>query len=87
MYPNLFKSKYAPLRGRAWVKALSREDLKVFIEIGLQANQHGRLGGLSTASKPGHMAKIGRIGAIVTNSKRLWNRLLLDEMEKIGVIL
>lgn len=87
MYPNLFRNKYPSLRGKAWVKALEPEDLQVFIDIGLQACEHGRLGGLAI-SKRGreYMSKIGRIGAIVTNSKRLWNRLMIEEMYKEGLL-
>jgi len=85
-YPNLF-AKYQPLKGKAWIKALPRDELQVFIDIGLQACEHGRLGGLAIAKRGReHMSKIGRIGAIVTNSKRLWNRLMIEEMEKEGLL-
>ena len=85
-YPDLF-AKYKPLHGRAWIKALPREDLDVFISIGMEENQHGRLGGLAIAKRGrDYMSRIGRIGAIAANSKRLWNRLMIEEMYKEGLL-
>ena len=32
-----------------------------------------------------HLRSIGRIGGIVSSSKRLWNRLMQEEMENLGL--
>lgn len=87
-YPNLFKSKYPRLQGKDWINWVDKEDMQVFVSIGMEANLHGQLGGQSTYTKHGrdHMAQIGRIGAIITNSKKLWNRLLEEEMYKEGLL-
>ena len=83
-YPNLF-AKYKPLRGRDWIKAIPAEELQVFISIGMEENQHGRLGGLALAKKR-DMKSLGRIGGIVTSSKRAWQRALVQEMENLGKV-
>lgn len=80
--PGLFKNKYPTLSGFDWVRTIEPEDLRVFVDIGLRANDHGRLGGQALAKDRQHMGRIGRIGAIVTNSKKLWNRLLREEVLK-----
>jgi len=82
-YTGIFKARYT-LKGRAWIRDLSPEDLQVFINIGMQAWDYGRLGGLSHSRE--HLRRIGRIGGIVTSSKRFWNRLLLEEMEREGIL-
>jgi len=88
LYPNLFKDKYAPLKGKAWIKALPDEELKVFIDIGMQANDHGRMGGCALAEDREHMAKIGQRGAIMTNILRQWRKAVKEETEKeLGIIL
>ena len=43
-YSNLF-SRYQPLHGKDWVRSLPPEDKAVFVEIGLEAGDHGKLGG------------------------------------------
>lgn len=89
-YPGLFSS-HKPLRGKTWLRELKHRDpeaVSVFVEIGLQENGHGQKGGRGLYMKRGreHMSGIGRIGAIATNSKKLWNRLMRDELEKeLGV--
>lgn len=86
MYPNLFRSKYPILHGKAWIKALEPDDLRVFIDIGLQATQHGRLGGLAHSKE--HLSRIGRIGAIAANSIKAWNKAVKEETEReLGIIL
>ncbi|MEI6415742.1 MAG: hypothetical protein WCP34_15990 [Pseudomonadota bacterium] len=47
-YPNLFK-EFEPRHGKDWVKNLPEQDKRVFIEIGLQAAEHGHLGGIARA--------------------------------------
>lgn len=89
-YPDLFSS-HKPLRGRTWLRELKRRDpeaVSVFVDIGLQEAGHGQKGGRGLYIKRGreHMQSIGRIGAIVTNSKKLWDRLMREEMEReLGV--
>ena len=50
LYPNLFKN-YPGRQGKDWIKNLPKEDLRVFVEIGLEAGDHGRLGGIARATK------------------------------------
>jgi hypothetical protein len=86
-YPGLF-SRYQPLKGKGWIKNLPAEERRVFVEIGLQENGHGQKGGRGLYMKRGreHMSKMGRIGAIKTNSKKLWDRLMREELTKeLGV--
>lgn len=88
-YPGLF-SKHQPLKGKgsAWIKSLPAEDRAVFVSIGLEEGKHGQLGGRALYMQKGRewMSKRGRIGAIVTNSKKLWNRLMREELEReLGV--
>lgn len=88
IYPNLFKDRYSPIRGKDWIRRLAPEDRAVFVDIGLQALQHGRLGGLALKAKHGnkHLSQIGRIGAIITNSKKAWRKAMQDEMERLGLL-
>jgi hypothetical protein len=88
MYLNLFKNKYSVLKGKDWVRRIEPEDRAVFVSIGMEANLHGVIGGRRLAQKRGraYMSKIGRIGAIVANSKRAWNKALLEEMWREGIM-
>lgn len=83
-YPNLFKLRYV-LRGKAWVRDIEPEDLRVFVSIGAEHHEHGRMGGRAIADQRGadYMRSIGRIGAISANSKRAWVKALQEEQEKI----
>lgn len=83
-YTGIFKAKYTTLQGRAWVRSLDPEDLRVFIEMGFKAWDYGRKGGLAHSRE--HLRSIGRIDGIVSSSKRLWNRLMIEEMEKEGLL-
>ena len=58
LYPNLFK-KFDQRQGKSWVKNLPAEDLRVFVEIDLQAAEHGHLGGMARA-KTARRDKRGR---------------------------
>lgn len=73
--PGLFQ-KYQPLQGKGWIKALPPEELRVFVDIGLRACDHGRLGGKALVEKRGreYMRKIGRRGAIKTNQIKAQKR-------------
>jgi hypothetical protein len=51
-YPNLFKSRYI-LKGKDWIKSISEEDKRAFIQIGFKHSDYGRKGGL-------HRAKFGK---------------------------
>lgn len=87
IYPNLFSSRYK-LKGRDWIKSIPKEDLRVFIDIGLQANGHGQQGGRAVYQKRGaaYMSKIGRRGAIVTNIKKAFLKAVREENEReLGV--
>ena len=79
-YPNLFKSRYPYLSGRAWIKAIEPDDLAVFVSIGAEAHGHGKMGGKALADRKGneYMRRIGRIGAIAANSKRAWNKAVKE---------
>ena len=86
-FPNLFKCKYA-LHGHDWVRRIEPDDLRVFVDIGLQANEHGRQGGRALVTKRGrdHMSRIGRIGAIMANIKKDWIKAVKEETEReLGV--
>jgi hypothetical protein len=86
-YPGLF-SRHQPLKGKGWIKSLPSEDRRVFVEIGLQESGHGQKGGRAIYMQKGkeYMSKLGRIGAIVTNSKKLWNKLMREELNReLGV--
>jgi hypothetical protein len=74
-FPGLF-SKYQPLRGRGWIKTLPPEEVQVFVDIGLKACDHGKLGGLGLVQKRGKewMSKIGRAGAIKANEIKAQKR-------------
>lgn len=82
-YSGIFKSRYA-LKGRDWVRKISKEDLAVFVDMGLKAHNHGKMGGDAVVKKHGkdHMKSIGRIGAIVTNSWKFWNKAIQEEIAK-----
>lgn len=87
IYFGLFSSRYQ-LKGRDWVKSLSPEDLKVFVDIGLQASGHGQKGGRAVYLKRGkeYMSNIGRRGAIVTNIKKAFLKAIQEETEReLGV--
>lgn len=45
-YPNLFKNRYAELKGKNWIKSVSVEDRKAFSQIGFFHSDFGRLGGI-----------------------------------------
>jgi hypothetical protein len=85
---GIFKARYPVLKGRDWVRRIDPEDRVVFVSIGMEANLHGVIGGQRLAQKKGraYMAKIGRIGAIVANSKRAWNKALVEEMWREGIM-
>jgi hypothetical protein len=88
MFPNLFLSRYTELKGRDWLRRIEPEDRAVFVDIGLKANGHGQLGGKAVVKKYGkeHLSRIGRIGAIATNSIKAWNRALQEELNReLGV--
>ena len=86
MYEGIFKAHYPVLQGRDWIRNISTEDLAVFVDIGLNCAQHGRLGGKSLVQKRGkkYMQEIGRRGALVTNLKKYFARAILEEQEKIN---
>lgn len=88
MYPNLFKARYPVLKGKDWVRRIHPEDRAVFVSIGAEFHLHGVIGGLKLVEKKGreYMSRIGRIGAIVANSKRAWNKALLEEMWREGIM-
>lgn len=67
-FPGLF-GPYSPLEGRDWIRKLDREALAVFVDIGLKACNHGKLGGQALVQKRGRewMREIGRRGAIKAN--------------------
>ena len=81
MYKNLFKNRYPELKGRDWIRSIDPDDLQVFVHIGLEAADHGKLGGKATARKYGkqYMREIARRGALVTNLRRWWKRMVEDE--------
>lgn len=83
-YPNLFKSRYR-LKGSDWLRRIDPDDLKAFVDIGLQAAEHGRKGGRALYMKRGreHMSKIGRIGAIASNVKQWWIKAARQEAEEL----
>jgi len=85
MYPGLFKARYPVLKGKDWVRTIDPEDRAVFVSIGAEAHLHGYLGGLSLLKKKGreHLSKIGRIGAIASNSKRAWDKAVREENYKV----
>lgn len=89
IYPNLFKARYPVLKGKDWVRTIAPEDRKVFVSIGMEANLHGVIGGRKLVQIRGreYMSKIGRIGAIVANSKRAWKKAVIEESYEIGILL
>jgi hypothetical protein len=74
-FPGLF-SRYQPLRGKGWIKSLPPEEVRVFVDIGLKACDHGKQGGKALVDKLGkaHMKKIGRAGAIKANEIKAQKR-------------
>lgn len=87
MYPGIFKARYS-LVGKDWIRTIPAEDRAVFVSIGMEANLHGVLGGRATAKKGrAHMSKIGRIGAIVSNSKRAWRKAVIEANYELGILL
>lgn len=88
-YPGIFKARYPVLQGKAWVRDIDPEDRAVWVSIGMEANLHGVMGGRTLVAKKGreHMSKIGRIGAIVSNSKRAWWKAVVEENYKLGILL
>jgi hypothetical protein len=85
MYPNLFKSRYPTLNGRDWINRIDPEDKRAFVEIGLVATDHGKLGGDALVKKYGkkHMRNIARVGAIVTNIRKEWRKAV--ELETLRI--
>ena len=83
-YPDLFKSRYPVLKGKDWIRTIESDDQKVFISIGLEEMQHGKLGGQAIVKKKGkkYMSSIGRIGAIAANSIRAWKKAVEEEALK-----
>lgn len=83
-YPDLFKSRYPSLQGKAWLQDIHPDDRKAFSDLGLQQADHGRLGGTSLVKKYGreHMRKIARIGAIMSNIRQEWQRKVWEETWK-----
>lgn len=82
-YPNLFKARYGELHGRDWLRDIHPEDLEVFIDIGLQATDHGRLGGEALVEQKGkdHMSNIGSRGALVVNVRNWWRKRTYEETQ------
>jgi hypothetical protein len=82
-YPGLF-SRFQPKSGSDWIRRLPREEVMVFVNIGLEENGHGQKGGRAVYVQKGreHLSKIGRIGAIKTNSWKAWKKALREELEK-----
>lgn len=80
-YPNLFKSRYPSLQGKDWINSIEPEDRQAFIQIGLQETGYGKSGGHAVVKKYGkkHMKSIARIGAIMTNIRKEWNRAVERE--------
>lgn len=80
-YPDLFKSRYPSLQGKAWIQGIHPEDRKVFSDIGLLHADHGRQGGKALVKRRGreHMQKIARIGAIMSNIRQEWARKVQEE--------
>ncbi len=70
-YPQLFQNYY-PLKGKDWLRFIPSEDRRVFVSIGLQEAQHGRLGGIALHKKRGSewFKHIGRLGGIATAKNR-----------------
>lgn len=46
---NYFKEKYAPLKGREWLKTLPKWEQKAFAQYGRSHAMHGVLGGTARA--------------------------------------
>ena len=84
-FPNLFQP-YAPLRGKDWIRKLDREALAVFVDIGLKAAEHGRLGGRALLNKRGveYMREIGRRGAIKANRIKALKREQDERYQELG---
>ena len=87
-YSGIFKARYT-LTGKDWVRRIDPEDLRAFVSIGMEANLHGVTGGRKLAQVKGreYMSKIGRIGAIVANSKRAWRKAVIEESYNIEILL
>ena len=89
-YPGLFSNRYGKLQGKDWLLSVEPDDLSVFVDIGHQEAQRGRLGGLAIKEKRPrlnaegknvHLSNIGRVGAVVTNVRREWIKAVRDETE------
>lgn len=85
-YPNLFKNRYPTLSGRDWINSIDPEDRQAFIELGLSAMDFGKLGGQATVKRYGkkHMKNIARVGAVVTNVRKYWNKAVEVETQRIA---
>lgn len=80
-YRGLFKNRYGDqLKGHDWPRLLDPDDLRVLVDIGLRAADHGKLGGRALVDKHGkaHMQKIGRIGGLVSGIKRQFKKAVLE---------
>ena len=88
-YPNLFKARYQ-LSGSDWIRTVSPEDRRVFVEIGLQEGDHGQKGGRALYMQRGreYLSEIGRRGAVMTNIRKWWDRMVKEETEReLGIVL
>jgi hypothetical protein len=48
--PGYFRNEYGPLVGKAWVRALPKEERQAFSYVGRKAAEHGRMGGVARAA-------------------------------------
>lgn len=85
-YRGLFKSKYKVLAGKDWIRGIDKEDLSVFIDIGLQHADRGRMGGNKLFEKYGreHMKQMGKVGALVVNLRKYFQRAIEEENERLS---
>jgi hypothetical protein len=83
-YSGIFKARYPVLTGKDWIRRINPDDRAVLVDIGLQAAEHGHLGGVALAQKRGreYMSKIGYRGAVATNIKRA---IIKAAKEEIGL--
>lgn len=84
-YPDLFAA-YHHLKGSDWIRTIQKEDRQAFAMIGFRESDFGRKGGVALYHKygHGHMAEMGRRGALVTNLKKWIARRIQEESETLS---
>ena len=68
-YTGLFKSRYPNITGSDWIRKVDPDDRRVFVQIGHEHAEHGRLGGFARASSAKRDSRGRFVSADGSNSR------------------